>query len=159
MESVKIFVRNFESLMASHGEERPSVFCEKINKKLGYRVFGPSYWSKIKASLKQGEPQNISLKIVDGTAKALGVEPWQLLNPTGFDNHGQSRASAGSPDSKIMEDSVRFALRAAEKEDREEDIAFVSKVAVASYMAHVSDQKDDLIFNILKIARETASDA
>ncbi len=154
MESVKVFVRNFEALMAAHGEERPSAFCEKINKLVGYRVFGPSYWSKIKSSLKQGEPQNISLKIVDGTARALNIESWQLINPMGFDSHGQSRASTGSPDSKIMEDSIRFALRAAEKENREEDISFVSKVAVASYMAHVSDQKEDLIFKVLEIARE-----
>lgn len=159
MESVKVFVRNFESLMASHGEERPSAFCEKINSIVGYRVFGPSYWSKIKSSMVKGEPQNISLKIVDGTAAALGVESWQLINPMGFDGHGQSRASSGSPDSKIMEDSIRFALKAAEREDREEDISFVSKVALASYMAHVSDQKEDLIFKVLEIARESAPQA
>ena len=156
MESVKVFVRNFESLMAAHGEDRPSAFCEKINKAVGYRVFGHSYWSKIKTSMKKNEPQNISLKIVDGTAQALGVESWQLINPMGFDDHGQSRASSGSPDSKIMEDSIRFALRAAEKENREQDIKFVSKVAVASYNAHVSNSKEDLIFTVLEIARDPA---
>lgn len=159
MESVKVFVRNFESLMASRGEDRPSAFCENINKIVGRQVFGSSYWSKIKSSLNKGEPQNISLKIIDGTAEALNIEPWQLINPMGFDSNGQSRASSGSPDSKIMEDSIKFALRAAERESREQDINFVSKVAVASYMAHVSDQKEDLIFQVLDIARQTAAQA
>lgn len=156
MELVKVFVRNFESLLSAHGEKSASAFWNKINEKAGKPVLVPSYWSKIKNSVDTEKPHNVSLGIIEQTAKALEIEGWQLINPMGFDSHGQSRASTGSPDLKIMEDSVRFAIRAAESEGREEDITFISKVAVASYEAHVSDQKDDLTFRVLKIAREVA---
>lgn len=155
MESVKVFVRNFESLMASQGEDKPSSFCARINRIVGRQIFGPSYWSKIKSSITRGSPQNISLKIIDGTAEALNIEPWQLINPMGFDSNGQSRASSGSPDAKVMEESITFALKAAARENREKDVDFISKVAVASYVAHVSNQKEELIFQVLDIARQT----
>ena len=155
MESAKIFYRNIEKIKGVLGYTKMAEFVRHINdKSIGEeKVFTDGYLSRMKSSLSEGSPQNVTLKILEGCASALKVEPWQLINPLGFDDNGTSRASAPYPDEKVLEEAIKYAEVAAEKSGFEENAKFKAEVASAAYRAHFSTDNNELGLRVIEIMR------
>lgn len=131
MNATALFVKNVEILMKSRGVERPFAFWNKVNEIAGKRVITPSYWSKIKGSLKEGgTPHNISIGVVEETAKTMGLEAWQMLQPDflSASNHAVSGGTVSE-----VEKSILFAEKVVNESSELPNLDLIAEIAITHY--------------------------
>lgn len=148
MNGTALFVKNVETLMKSRGFERPFAFWNKVNELAGKRVITPSYWSKIKGSLKEGgTPHNISLGVVEETARTMGLEAWQLLQP-GFLSVSD-QVITGNTVSEV-EKSILFAEKVVNESSELPNLDLIGEIAITHYTRR-NDTGESLAIAVLDI--------
>lgn len=131
MNATAIFVKNVEMLMKSRGGERPFAFWNKVNEIAGKRVITPSYWSKIKSSLREGGvPHNVSLGVVEETAKTMDLEAWQLIHPNFSSNRDETPAASVN---REIEKSILFAKKVASQRREPLTPNAIGEIAITHY--------------------------
>lgn len=131
MNTTALFVKNVESIMKSRGIDRPTAFWNRVNEIAGKRVITPSYWSKIKSSLKEGEvPHNISLGVVEETAKTMDLEAWQLIHPNLSSNRDETSTTSIN---REIEKSILFAEKVASQRPEPLTPNTIGEIAITHY--------------------------
>lgn len=147
-------VRNIKQLSKAVGcEDNGKKLTEYINEKAaGERpVLDRSYMSRLLKN-SPSDPANITMDRLEGIAKGLGVEPWQLINPVGFDEDGKSLANLGSIDTSSMAKAVSYARNAQVELGLSND-KFLIECISKTYEAMVTNNEGQLPIILAKLAR------
>lgn len=147
-------VRNIKQLGKAVGcGDNGKKLTEYINERAGGEkpVLDRSYMSRL---LKNSptDPANITMDRLEGIATGLGVEPWQLLNPVGFDDDGKSLANMGSIDVASMTKAVSYARNAQVELGLNND-KFLIECISKTYEAMVTNNEGQLPIILAKLAR------
>lgn len=151
MHETEIFVSNIDRLMKEKGITSYAELANKVNSKHNQNVVTPPYISKIRKSIKQGKPQNISLDFIGYFATFFGVSTYQMLQKSSGDETYKI-------DTNLLLNSVSYALGVSENVGIK-DAEFISAVTSAAYQATMENNEANLIHQVLRLIKPYVSNA